>query len=933
MRTKTLLLFVLLSVSLLDRGYAGFPAVVQASPSEFSRLELSSGVKLIDFDVSRVRPQAVLLTVDAKQEYTLSLWEIGKPSAEMFWAIPKEYQPKNVVFHPEDKNFFLLAKNQTDYVILKVSKDQTVKSQVIFRTKKQLRRLIVGPRPFRYEYKLPPLYRLFFGVKTGDNIYAINSVTEDGTREYQVIGAKSDPAEIKRLSSDLDVIGLKAASALPLSFHPAGHIMLWEDADNCFQKAKYASTSWGDTKPLWRRKACGGTVTVTPNGLGILNWRKGQPGVALYLDNGRDERVLASSYTFNGTPSSTPDGKGIIGEVKNENGTVALVYTPVDVPLADVANAWMFVGNRNETELFNGSGGLLRDLKDDQLYNLYESEFYKCGGYDETLPARPYLVTTDVFWEIYAAAYEGMFVLQERKAAMPEFRKFIEGGSGYFTKSPTRLRRVFLVLLNVLTEDNPQAGSEADKILKAEGQAPSSILGVEQFFYGDLKPRGHYNYSQDTQRYFKAFRYLSMISFTPQEISELQNLPPEIKAHGLAWVSAYKTFIAPSRAPGILHATDFPKYLGRSKQDKPTVFPLAWGMDNEVLNSTVYHELWPEEEQIKGPGGFRMLPSGLDLAAVMGSSLAEALLEDAGEFQKYPPLKAMLVALRAKLTPETAGDNLYDSWINALATQWNDAALVSKDKFAGDTWAAKRLQTGLASWATLRHATVLVNERAVAECGEAGFEDIIMEKPRGYVEPDPATFEAIAGLFAAAAEIAKGLPVGDDSLYDRNDKQNYGLKEGLVKRLSEVREKALMFAAISRKEIAGQQLTEEEYDAIHYLARVAEYNFLVLKSLAKEDLAISTPDPMPKIADVAGGPLTGFLLSAVGRPMEWDAITPYFGRRQITRGAVYSYYESRSSILLNDAEWLKNLPQATHPAWVQKFVSPEQVSCPPVAPF
>ena len=43
---------------------------------------------------------------------------------------------------------------------------------------------------------------------------------------------------------------------------------------------------------------------------------------------------------------------------------------------------------------------------------------------------------------------------------------------------------------------------------------------------------------------------------------------------------------------------------------------------------------------------------------------------------------------------------------------------------------------------------------------------------------------------------------------------------------------------------------------------------------------------MPKIADVAGGgPFKiPFLMAAVGRPMEWDHIVPYFGRRQIAKG-------------------------------------------------
>src|ERR1039458_489958 len=57
------------------------------------------------------------------------------------------------------------------------------------------------------------------------------------------------------------------------------------------------------------------------------------------------------------------------------------------------------------------------------------------------------------------------------------------------------------------------------------------------------------------------------------------------------------------------------------------IFPLSWGFDNEVLLSTVYHSDWPAAEQITGTKGPRALPSGLDLAAALGSGYARSLLK------------------------------------------------------------------------------------------------------------------------------------------------------------------------------------------------------------------------------------------------------------------------------------------------------------------
>jgi hypothetical protein len=87
---------------------------------------------------------------------------------------------------------------------------------------------------------------------------------------------------------------------------------------------------------------------------------------------------------------------------------------------------------------------------------------------------------------------------------------------------------------------------------------------------------------------------------------------------------------------------------------------------------------------------------------------------------------------------------------------------------------------------------------------------------------------------------------------------------------------------------------------------VAEHDFLVYNSLASADLALSTPNPMMKIADIAGGGEVPYLEAAVGRPLEWDQVVPYFGRREIVKGSVYSYYEFPSSTPLTDLDWAGN---------------------------
>jgi hypothetical protein len=494
---------------------------------------------------------------------------------------------------------------------------------------------------------------------------------------------------------------------------------------------------------------------------------------------------------------------------------------------------------------------------------------------------------------------------------------------------------IFRALDQVGSKAHPD-DPEAQRIMRAGGVEHSSLLNGD-FNYGELKPRGHYTTDDQGQRYFKAFRYLTSVSSQFKELlppAQLSSLPPAAQEHARTWIRTYLVFIAPSRAPSVWSGLpELAPAYARHPSPTPAIFPLAWGFDNEAMLSTVFHPEWPADEQITGSAGNRWLPSGLDVAAALGSPLAQTLL--APEIAKYPPLAKALDSLRARSpaagTPPPG--NLYDRWIEALGTSWADTTGIPGEP-ARELWDTKRLQTGLASWATLRHATVLVNERAVAECGEGGFEWIQLTPPRGYVEPAPGVFEAIAGLFDSAADAVKNsTALGVGKVPSENgDEQD--LRKGVLRRLGEAAANSRLFAGIARKEVKGEPLSADEYEQILHVGRAAEYHFLIFKGLANPQFALSNPDPMPKIADVAGG-ASGipYLHSAVGAPLEWDQIVPFFGRREIVKGSVYSYYELQSPVPLSDNDWRARLAGAARPAWVVPFISNEILSCPAKDPY
>jgi len=601
-------------------------------------------------------------------------------------------------------------------------------------------------------------------------------------------------------------------------------------------------------------------------------------------------------YQFELSPVSVPDGRGIIAKTLKD-GVQTLHYLPVDMPLYNVLNAWQFIHSAEELDMFQKQYGLFRPTYYEQLYSLYETE-----NYNRTSPGRPYLVTTDIFWEIFAVAYEGIFILREKEQAIPNFWKFIDEADNYFktNNKTSKWNKVFTTLKDL--KANRTSNAEVARIL-SETDSKSEITG-EEYAYSDLKPRGHYT-SDDMKLYFRAFRYFTTIL---SDTKELENMPTNISQYAVNWINTYSEFIAPSRGPSVWKniKTTIPAYC-QYPTDSKSIFPFSWGFDNEVLHSTVFHSEFPDDIRVEG----RLLPSGVDIAAVMGNGLAENLMAD--EYTQYPPLRKVITNLRSNYQKHSGSadfkSTLYNQWMNAMAVQWSDLNTANKTP-GTEIWQVKRLQTGLATWACLRHATVLVNERTCAECGEGGFEEMLFKTPRGAVEADPTTFRTVADMFRELQKTTSTMKT----------KETQDIYNGVISWLENAIEESMQFADMAEKEQKGEKLTNEEYEKIFYVARVAEHLFKVFNSLQSNDeYGLSNPDPMAKIADVAGGDGI-YLMAAIGNPLEWDFIVPYYGRNQIVKGSIYSYYEFGSSTLLDDDEWRNQAPKQEILPWIKPYV-------------
>jgi len=916
---------------------------ITPSPLEAKSINLAPDESVISNKVSPIAPTVAMLVQKDKQ-FKLKLWEIGKSEFSNEFKLPESFVPKEICWHPNGNAVFIVAQKDSLYHIVKISSNgSSWEWKLLFQSEAEIKSLVIGPRPFETGYLKDGnesfnlcSYRLFFGLATPKGNFRIASITENGKRLYQVVGPKKSMSNFKNV--DEQPSNIESDFALPVAFHPAGDELIWENQSHQKKIAYYGSKSWmGSSSFIIPLKD--GEIYPCPNGLALIHWIPKKAGVGVYLIPNSKETQQAQNVSFTQKPSICVDGRGVVGACI-QNGNTSINYVPISMPLADVQNAWMFAQTKEQQKMLNENGGLFRPKGYSQLYELYDSENYLCNGYSPTTATRPYLITTDIFWELFGAAYEGIFIAKEREDAIPNFWKFVSEANSYFKNNKARSPwvKAFSTLMNL------QSGSTNDPEVKRilqEQQAQSSVADTS-FDFSELKPRGHYTSSNEMQTYFRAFKYFtSIFNLKPQMgkkavLPELNNLPASISGLALKWIQSYSGFISSSRSPLVWNGlkNTVPKYC-QYPQKNLKIFPLSWGFDNEILNSTVYHEDYPKDLTVSGPGGLRLLPSGLDLATVLGNKFAEHLLEP--EYQKYPPLRKVIDHLRSNFKQNgqvgKSSDNLYDRWISALAVQWCDTVCSANGKPDQAIWQTKRIQTGLATWATLRHATVLVNERSGAECGEGGFEEIVMRAPRGYVEPDPYTFASIADLFECAINyVADGLKQRKVDKYGEGINDESDVYKGIVKRLKQVAEDTRAFQKIAEKQKKGEQITNQEYEKILFVGAVAEHYFLLFKSLANKDYAISTPDPMPKIVDVAGSD-GNFLLSAVGMPMEWDYVVPYYGQRQIVKGSIYSYFEFKSNKLMNDKEWNETLEKQAFLPWVKPFISTSELSYPAVTGY
>ena len=308
---------------------------------------------------------------------------------------------------------------------------------------------------------------------------------------------------------------------------------------------------------------------------------------------------------------------------------------------------------------------------------------------------------------------------------------------------------------------------------------------------------------------------------------------------------------------------------------------------------------------ILGPA--RVMPRGLDIMAVFGCDEALAILAADGdtEYSDYDKMMEFLRKDVGKMMAERKDENLYYAWLHALQPMMKPIESASvPDCLRSKAWLRKQLATSLASWAELRHDTILYVKQSYTPTLRGA-----PPRPRimpGYVEPQPEVFRRIGKMVAKMRKDLAALGV---------------MPEGLENNYDRFAQACEMLAAIADKEIAGKALDEKDHQLIHGVAGLLKATTVLPPELRKKILS-ETDSRMALIADVHTDNNTKQVLEeGVGTPFLLTVRMPLNGSMTTLNGAVFSYYEFKHPMKdrLTDEAWQKILADASKrpapPAW------------------
>lgn len=215
-------------------------------------------------------------------------------------------------------------------------------------------------------------------------------------------------------------------------------------------------------------------------------------------------------------------------------------------------------------------------------------------------------------------------------------------------------------------------------------------------------------------------------------------------------------------------------------------------VDSHVLGQVVYDHIEYEGQRI-----FRGLPDPLDVLYALGNDDVLPLLRSELDLYHYAANLSALRYLIDSYDDDFWNQSLYTRWIHAIRSLSKTGDQVGAPDFMRTAaWQQEKMNTQLASWAELRHDTLLYVKQSYTS-------GVICSYPHGYVEPVPALFTRLKAFadFARDEVLTVGLP----STIATTVSSFYGNMSSIMGTLRSIAQKELDQAPLSDTEQAFLQ--------------------------------------------------------------------------------------------------------------------------------
>ncbi|MDI1436060.1 DUF3160 domain-containing protein [Polyangium sorediatum] len=511
-----------------------------------------------------------------------------------------------------------------------------------------------------------------------------------------------------------------------------------------------------------------------------------------------------------------------------------------------------------------------------------------------------------------------------------------------------------------------------------QGMGETRLFGSDRLVdYSQFEPRGHYTDSPELERYFRAMMWLGRIDFriveTQSDGSQLfqrRQLEGAYVLHALAQGeqqkrhsridNAIRSFVGESDymtlpqldkllvdlgvadAAGLAGLDDAKiaqtvlqkgygtqrisshimiNGLGQGTLPLSSSFALfgqRYVVDSHVFSNVVYDRV--QKGAVK-----RMMPNPLDVgfAALGNDQAGQLLLPELEQFKYAPDLHMMRVLVDAH--PESFwNDNLYNRWLVSLrelspnkTLEGDTAGLPGVAKT--EAWGRRLMNTQFASWAELRHDTLLYAKQSYTGGASCQF-------PDAFVDPYPGFYARIAELAEHGSAMVGTLDLSSSAY----------LAQRLPEYFATLRDIAQKLGEMTKNEREGIPLTQEHLDFINQAVKVqmgcgdpegatgwyANLFFDNFQSV-QEDPTIADVHTQP--TDEVGNPVGRVLHVGTGLPRLMVVTADPCGTPRAFVGLASSYFEKITSNFerMTDEEWAQGLQGAT-PAdvpWMTDLVS------------